>query len=102
MPLLDHFHPPLYPCYQWKSFHSNWATRIADGIMAMLPSEFQVEEHTRSRPGCEMDIAAGGVSQLRLLGSVFSSFFRPRLLTPHLGLLKAREHPGVGRVPNAA
>lgn len=41
MPFFDHFHPPLY----WGSYYSNWATRIADGIAAVLPPECQVEEH---------------------------------------------------------
>ena len=30
MPLLDHFHPPLYPRRSWESFHSRWANSIAD------------------------------------------------------------------------
>src|SRR5258707_1143666 len=58
MPLLDHFHPPLYPHHHWESFHSNWATRIADGIAAVLPAEFQVEEHTHAGVGFEIDVAA--------------------------------------------
>src|SRR3954470_2837111 len=58
MPLFDHFHPPLYPHHHWESFHSNWATRIADGIAAVLPPEFQVEEHTHAGPGFEIDVAA--------------------------------------------
>ncbi len=58
MPLLDHFHPPLYPNHHWESFHSNWATRIADGIAAVLPPEFQVEEHTHAGVGFEIDVAA--------------------------------------------
>src|SRR5580704_14270355 len=57
MPLLDHFQPPLYPHHHWESFHSNWATRIADGIAAVLPPEFQVEEHTHVGPGFEIDVA---------------------------------------------
>src|SRR5579884_1100633 len=57
MPLFDHFHPPLYPNHHWESFHSNWATRIADGIAAVLPPEFQVEEHTHAGPGLEIDVA---------------------------------------------
>lgn len=57
MPLFDHFHPPLYPHHHWESFHSNWATRIADGIAAVLPPEFQVEEHTHAGPGFEIDVA---------------------------------------------
>lgn len=57
MPLFDHFHPPLYPHHHWESFHSNWATRIADGIAALLPPGFQVEEHTHTGPGFEIDVA---------------------------------------------
>jgi hypothetical protein len=57
MPLFDHFHPPLYPHHHWESFHSNWATRIADGIAAVLPPEFQVEEYTHAGPGFEIDVA---------------------------------------------
>lgn len=57
MPLFDHFHPPLYPHHHWESFHSNWATRIADGIAAVLPPEFQVEEHTHAGPGFEINVA---------------------------------------------
>jgi hypothetical protein len=57
MPLFDHFHPPLYPNHHWESFHSNWATRIADGIAAVLPPEFQVEEHCHAGPGFEIDVA---------------------------------------------
>jgi hypothetical protein len=58
MPLFDHFHPPLYPNHHWESFHSNWATRIADAIAAVLPPEFQVEEHTHAGVGFEIDVAA--------------------------------------------
>jgi hypothetical protein len=58
MPLMDHFHPPLYPHHHSESFHSNWATRIADGIAAVLPPEFQVEEHTHAGVGFEIDVAA--------------------------------------------
>lgn len=58
MPLFDHFRPPLYPHHHWESFHSNWATRIADVITAVLPPGFQVEEHTHAGPGFEIDVAA--------------------------------------------
>jgi hypothetical protein len=57
MPLLDHFRAPLDKRYHWESFHSNWATRIADGIAAVLPPEFQVEEHCHGGPNMEIDIA---------------------------------------------
>lgn len=57
MPLFDHFQPPLYPHHHWESFHSNWATRIADTIAAVLPADFQVEEHTHGGVGFEIDVA---------------------------------------------
>ena len=57
MPLLDHFRPPLYPRHRWESFHSNWATRIADQIAAQLPPDFMVEEHTHAGTGMEIDVA---------------------------------------------
>ena len=41
MPLLDHFRPPLHPRHHWESFHSNWATRIADALNDQwLPPEY--------------------------------------------------------------
>src|ERR1019366_5193837 len=71
MPLFDHFHPPLYPHHHWESFHSNWATRIADGIAAVLPAEFQVEEHTHAGVGFEIDVATfeGGTSREEIASS---------------------------------
>jgi len=53
MPLLDHFHPPLYPQHHWQSFHANWATRLADAIQTQLPPDFQVEENS---PGASLEI----------------------------------------------
>src|SRR5688572_20550298 len=58
MPLLDHFHPPLSEDRQWESFHSNWATRIADSLNdKWLPERFFAEEHTRSGARFEIDVA---------------------------------------------
>jgi hypothetical protein len=57
MPLLDHFHPPLYPTHHWDSFHSNWATRLADALTPLMPPEFLVEEHTHGGARLEIDIA---------------------------------------------
>ena len=58
MPLLDHFHPPLFPRHHWESFHSNWATRLADNLTNLLPPEFQVEENTHGGGRLEIDVAA--------------------------------------------
>src|SRR5262245_20382592 len=58
MPLLDHFHPPLHPIHHWESFHSNWATRLADALNERLPPEFLAEEHTHAGANLEIDVAA--------------------------------------------
>jgi hypothetical protein len=52
MPLLDHF------VHHWESFHSNWATRLADALNEkwLLP-EFLAEELTHSGTHLEIDVA---------------------------------------------
>jgi hypothetical protein len=57
MPLLDHFHPPLFPHRSWESFHSRWANSIADALQRMLPSRYfaEVQIHLGSR--VEADVA---------------------------------------------
>jgi hypothetical protein len=58
MPLLDHFHPPLPLQHPWESFHSNWATRLADALNdRWLPPEFLATEHTHAGPALEIDVA---------------------------------------------
>ncbi len=58
MPLLDHFHPPLHPRHHWESFHSNWATRLADMLNDhWLPPEFIAEEYTHAGTRLEIDVA---------------------------------------------
>jgi hypothetical protein len=32
MPLLDHFHPPLFPPRSWESFHGFWITHLAGNL----------------------------------------------------------------------
>src|SRR5215470_6345178 len=86
MPLFDHFHPPLYPHHHWESFHSNWATRIADGIAAVLPPEFQVEEHTHAGPGFEIDVATlereAAVEEAPTTGSLLAPCAAPAYAPP--------------------
>ena len=57
MPLLDHFHPPLYPQRAWESFHSRWANSIADTLQRLLPPRYfaEVQIHLGSR--VEADVA---------------------------------------------
>jgi hypothetical protein len=58
MPLLDHFHAPLHPRRHWESFHSNWATRLADALNdRWLPPEFVAEETTHAGGHLEIDVA---------------------------------------------
>lgn len=58
MPLLDHFHPPLSVERRWESFHSSWATRIADALTERwLPPDYIAEEHVRLGPSVEIDVA---------------------------------------------
>jgi hypothetical protein len=80
MPLLDHFHPPLKEQIQWASFHSNWATRIADQLTALVPEEFRVEENPRLAGGVEIDIAASHEDEPGANGiaSPWHSPWRPR------------------------
>jgi hypothetical protein len=58
MPLLDHFHPPLSAQRLWESFHSSWATRLADALTERwLPPNYIAEEHAHLGPSVEIDVA---------------------------------------------
>src|SRR4051794_15520348 len=66
MPLLVHFHPPLHPRHHWESFHSNWATRLADALNdGLLPPEFLAEESTHAGTRLEIDVATFEQSSAR-------------------------------------
>ena len=54
MPLLDHFHAPLYPRRHWVSFHAAWATYISEDLNERLPPDYFAGPHTRY----EIDVAA--------------------------------------------
>src|SRR5437879_10441002 len=44
MPLLDHFHPPLFPQRSWESFHGYWITHLVGQLnMGRLPPRFLAE-----------------------------------------------------------
>lgn len=58
MPLLDHFHPPLSSERHWESFHSSWATKIADTLTEhVLPPNYIAEEHAHFGPAVEIDVS---------------------------------------------
>jgi hypothetical protein len=46
MPLLDHFHAPLYPLFHWESFHSHWASILTNQLNGgCLPPEYAAAPH---------------------------------------------------------
>jgi len=59
MPLLDHFHPPLGQVRHWESFHSRWASAIADALEAsLLPAGYFAEVQVHVGTWIEVDIGA--------------------------------------------
>lgn len=56
MPLLDHFHPPLYPTHRWESFHARWAVAIADALNETLPSRYFAETQVHLGSRVEADV----------------------------------------------
>ncbi len=57
MPLLDHFHPPLYPRYPWESFHGYWAASIGGYLNRILPRRYVALIQTHLGPQIEADVA---------------------------------------------
>src|SRR5262245_15263314 len=58
MPLLDHFHPPLSQRRHWESFHSAWATALADALNEeWLPEGYFAEEMITVGVRVEIDVA---------------------------------------------
>lgn len=58
VPLLDHFHAPLFPRRHWESFHVNWAGAIADALNEdLLPDGYFAEEHAHAGARIEIDVA---------------------------------------------
>lgn len=47
MPLLDHFHPPLYPRHRWHGFHNAWATYLAAALNQVLPQGYFAEPNVQ-------------------------------------------------------
>src|SRR5262245_31904565 len=56
MPLLDHFHAPVFPRYPWESFHSFWAVAIAAALNELLPQRFLATVHTHLGSQVEADV----------------------------------------------
>src|SRR6185369_1621706 len=80
MPLLDHFHPPLSVERHWESFHSSWATKLADALTERwLPPEYIAEENVHRGASVEIDVATferesaeGGVALATMRSKVWA------------------------------
>jgi hypothetical protein len=58
MPLLDHFHPPLSEERHWQSFHSRWASALADELnQTLLPPGYFAEPNAHVGARVEIDAA---------------------------------------------
>jgi hypothetical protein len=58
MPLLDHFHPPLYPGRHWESFHAIWAAAIVGALNeTILPPSYFAEAQVHIGSRVEVDVA---------------------------------------------
>src|SRR5579884_2354484 len=55
MPLLDHFHEPLRSRRAWTSFHSSWATYLAEDLNGELPPGYFAEQIVQF--ALEIDVA---------------------------------------------
>ncbi len=61
MPLLDHFHPPLSERRPWESFHSTWASTLADVLNRdILPPGYIALEQVHAGAAIEIDVATFG------------------------------------------
>src|SRR5688572_19393077 len=91
MPLLDHFHPPLSAERHWESFHSSWATKLADTLTERwLPPNYIAEEHVHLGPVVEIDVATferevSAPAPDGILPAVFPDPFEVRVLSTDTG-----------------
>lgn len=59
MPLLDHFHAPLSERRPWESFHTTWASALADALNeGVLPPGYIALEQVHPGAALEIDVAA--------------------------------------------
>jgi hypothetical protein len=58
MPLYDHFHPPLSQLRPWESFHTTWASALADHLNErLLPAGYIALEQIHAGAPAEIDVA---------------------------------------------
>lgn len=81
MPLLDHFRPPLSLQRHWESFHTTWATAIADALnQDWLPDGYFAEEQLHPAARVEIDVATFEEEARRAAGGV--AVAGPRTYSP--------------------
>jgi hypothetical protein len=57
MPLLDHFHAPVFPRHPWESFHVVWASELLTWLNRTLPRRYFATVHTHLGSQVEADVA---------------------------------------------
>jgi hypothetical protein len=79
---------PLHPQHRWESFHSNWATRLADALNdRWLPPEFLAEEYAHAGTSLEIDVASfEQEAASRTMPAVFPDSFEVRVFATSGGL----------------
>jgi hypothetical protein len=68
MPLLDHFHPPLFGTRHWESLHAQWAGCIASALNDILPDDYFAE--TQVHVGTRVEVDVGTFDTARSGGGV--------------------------------
>ncbi len=65
MPLLDHFHAPVYPRHRWESFHAVWSVSIVERLnRASLPQRYFAETQVHIGGHVEIDVATLGEAEM--------------------------------------
>ncbi len=83
MPLLDHFHGPVYPRHQWVSFHAVWAGAIMEMLNRLLPpqrylAEMQVNVGTQIEADvAEFELPASEGTEVNGAGGVAVETYAP-------------------------
>jgi hypothetical protein len=75
VPLLDHFHAPLSERRPWESFHTTWASALADALnQDVLPAGYialeqvhpgaalEIDEATFTNPAASPLVGSGGTA----------------------------------------
>jgi hypothetical protein len=57
MPLLDHFHAPLFPLRPWESFHGSWANSLMGQLNELLPPRYFAAFQMHLGTDVEADVA---------------------------------------------